>query len=141
MITHFKINSELDLEWNEDPDDDIFIAILATMRHEFGLSACVVANRNHQKDVTNEFRTVGCSTIKHVTQFDVKLETSISSLREGMRVVGLGALGAYLDNKRMARFQHADLRELLDSAIVAVAPEEEQEETESLGCASPSFSS
>ena len=66
------------------------------------------------------------------------METSISSLQEGMRVVRLGALGAYLDIKRTTPFQHADLKRLLDNAIVA-AGVGEQEETESLGYASPSF--
>ena len=55
-----------------------------------------------------------------------------------MRVVGLGALGEYLDIKRTTPFQHADLKRLLDNAIVA-AGVGEQEETESFGYASLGF--
>lgn len=90
MLTYLKVNSGQALEWNEDPEDlSMFVINVATQQHEFGFSTCVAANTKHQRDVNSKFRTGGCSTTKLLTQFDVQLETSLSSLpQEGMRVVG-----------------------------------------------------
>ena len=98
MLTFFKINSEQDLEWEVNPDDlSIFIVIIASVQHEFGLSTYIVANRKHQKAVTSKFNVLflGCSTTKVVSQFDINLQTLISSLKEGMPVAGLNALKAF----------------------------------------------
>ena len=140
MLTFFKINSEQELEWDDNPNDlSIFIVIIASVQHEFGLSTYIVANRKHQKAVTSKFNVLGCSTIKVVSQFDVNLETSISSLKEGMPVVGLNALKAFIEAKRARPFLYADLKRLMEAADTLSPGEQREEETESLGCPSPSF--
>ena len=90
--------------------------IIVSVQHEFGLSAHIVANRKHQKAVTSKFNVLGCSTAKVVSQFDVTLETSISSLKEGMRAVGLNALRAFIEAKRARPFLCADLKQVLVGA-------------------------
>ena len=111
MLTFFKINSEQDLEWDDNPNElSIFIVIIASVQCKFDLSTHIVANRKHQKAVTSEFNVLGCSTTKVVSQFDVDLETLISSLKEGMHVVGLNALKAFIEAKRARPFLCADLK-------------------------------
>ena len=140
MLTFFKINSEQDLEWDDNPNDlSIFVVIIASVQHEFGLSTHTVANRKHQKAVTSKFNVLGCSTIKVVSQFDVNLETSISSLKEGMQVVGLNALKAFIEAKRARPFLYADLKRVMEGAEIAAGINtQEEDETSSLGCATPS---
>ena len=138
MLTFFKINSEQDLlEWDDNPNDlSIFIVIIASVQHEFGLSTHVVANRKHQKAVTSKFNVLGCSTIKVVSQFDINLETSISSLKEGMPVVGLNALKAFIEAKRARPFLHADLKRVMEGAEIArIISTQEEEGTSGLGYA------
>ena len=137
MLTFFKINSEQDLEWDDNPNDlSIFIVIIASVQHEFGLSTHIVANRKHQKDVTSKFNVLGCSTIKVVSQFDINLETSISSLKEGMHVVGLNALRVFIEAKRARPFLYADLKRVMEAAEIAVGINKQgEDETSSLGCA------
>lgn len=95
MLTYFKVNSELALDWVEDDDLSVFIIVIATVQHEFRMSTYVVCNKKHQwevlfqlftvsyiwefsnifrlssrcNDVTQKFNAVGCSTIKNVTHF------------------------------------------------------------------------
>ena len=137
MLTFFKINSEQDLEWDDNPNDlSIFIVIIASVQHEFGLSTYIVANRKHQKAVTSKFNVLGCSTIKVVSQFDINLETSISSLKEGMHVVGLNALKTFIEAKRARPFLCADLKRVMEGAEIAAGINtQEEDETSSLGCA------
>ena len=136
MLTFFKINSEQALEWNDDPNDlSIFIVIITSVQHEFGLSTYVVANRKHQKAVTSKFYVLGCSTIKVVSQFDITLETSISSLKEGMNVVGLNALKAFIEAKCARPFLYTDLKREMEGAEFAGSIDTEEDETSSLGCA------
>ena len=124
MLSYFKINSEGDLKWDDDPEGGVFVIIIATTQHEFGISNYVCTNTKHQRDVTSRYRTDGCSTVKVLSQFDVKVETSVSSLQEGMRIVGLGALSKYLDIKRTTPFQNADLRRVLEDAITNASARE-----------------
>ena len=52
MLTHFKVNSEQVIEWNEDLNDlTFFIVIIATVEHEFGLSTHIVANELLMKNI------------------------------------------------------------------------------------------
>ena len=72
MLTHFKTCSEQALEWDEDLNDlTVFIVIIATVKHEFGLGTHVVSNRR-QKAVTSRFCVLGHSTVKVISQFDMK---------------------------------------------------------------------
>ena len=127
MLTFFKINSEQDSEWDDNPNDlSIFIVIIASVQHEFGLSTHIVAN--HQKAVTSKLNVLGCSTAKVVSQFDTNLETSISSLKEGMLVVGLNALKAFIEAKRARPFLRADLKRVMEGAEIAMITSTEEEE-------------
>ena len=140
MLTFFKINSEQDLEWDDNPNDlSIFIVIIASVQHKFGLSTYIVANTKHQKDVTSKFNFLGCSNIKVVSQFDANLETSISSLKEGMHVVGLNALRAFIEAKRARPFLYADLKRVMEAAEIARITYTQEKETEGLGWPSPTF--
>ena len=124
MLTYFKVNSEQALEWNEDLNDlTFFIVIIATVEHEFGLSTHIVANRKHQKDVTSRFSVLGCSTIKVVSQFDIKTETGITCLKEGMPVV-------FIEAKRATPFRHADLKWVMEGAEIARITNAQEEEPE-----------
>ena len=135
MSTFFKINSEQDLEWDDNPNDlSVFVVIIASVQHEFGLSTYIVANKKHQKAVTSKFNVLGCSTIKVVSQFDINLETSISSLKEGMLVVGLNALKAFIEAKRARPFLYADLKRVMEGAEIArITSTQEEEGTSVLG--------
>ena len=141
MLTYFKINSEQALEWDEDLNDlTIFIVIIATVEHEFGLSTCIVANRKHQKAVTSKFNVLACSTMKVVSQFDINLETSISSLKEGMHVVGLNTLKAFIEAKHARPFLCADVKRVMEGAeITRITNAQEEEGTSGLGHATLSL--
>ena len=131
MLTRFKVNSEQALEWNEDLNDlTFFIVIIATVEHEFGLSTYIVANRKHQKDVTSRFSVLSCSTIKVVSQFDIKTETGITCLKEGMPVVGLNALREFIEAKRATPFRYADLKRVMEGAEIARITNTQEEEPE-----------
>ena len=111
MLTFFKINSEQQLEWNNDPQDlCIFIVIIAIVEHEFGVSTYLLCNRKQQRIVSSKFNVLGLSTVKVASQFDIKTETGVESLKEGMPVIGLNALRAFLEAKRKRPFVHADLK-------------------------------
>ena len=45
MLSYFKINSERDLEWKEDLDDGVFIVIVTTVVHDFGIGTYLLCNR------------------------------------------------------------------------------------------------
>ena len=140
MLTYFKINSEQALEWDEDLNDlTIFIVIITTVEHEFGLSTCAVSNRR-QKAVTSRFCVLGCSTTKVVSQFDIKTKTGVTCLKEGMPVVGLNALKAFIEAKRARPFLYANLKQVMEGAEIAriTNAQEEEEGTSGLGHATPS---
>lgn len=45
MLTYFRIDSEEQLEWIDDPQDLlIFIVVIATVQHEFGISTYLLSN-------------------------------------------------------------------------------------------------
>jgi len=71
----------------------------------------------HQYTETR-FNVLGCSTIKVVSQFDI-LETSISSLKEEMHVVGLNALRAFIEAKRARPFLYVVLKRVMEAAEIA----------------------
>ena len=133
MLTYFKINSEQALEWDEDLNDlTVFIVIIATVEHEFGFSTYIVSNRR-QKGVASRFSVLRYSTIKVISQFDIKTETGITCLKEGMPVVvGLNALKAFIEAKRDRPFTYAGLKQVLE----AIENQEEEGKEESLGCPS-----
>ena len=130
MLTFFKINSEQQLEWNNDPQDlCTFVVIITAVEHEFGVSTYLLFNRKQQKIVSSKFNVVGLSTIKVTSQFDIKTETGVDRLKEGMPIIGLNALQAFLEAKRKRPFVCADLKRISEAAG------EQWEETSSLGYA------
>ena len=139
MFTFFKINSEQQLEWDHDPQDlCTFIVIVTAVEHQLGWSTYVLSNRKHQKEITKKYSTVGHSTIRVASQFDVALETSVSCLSAGMSVIGFNALKTFLEAKRDRPFAHAGLKQVLEAIEKPTsAPNMDQEEIESLGYASP----
>ena len=122
MLTYFKINSEQALEWDEDSNDDlsIFIVIVAVVNHEFGVSTFVLSNRKQQSVVSSKFKVLGLSTVSVVSQFDIKTETGVGSLREGMWVTGLNGLRAFIEAKRSQPFMCADLKRVMTAAEIAI---------------------
>ena len=139
MLTFFKINSEQPLEWNDDEDHSTFIVVVTVVEHEFGVSTYLLCNAKNQRVVTSKFDVLGLSTIKVISQFDVRTETGVDSLNEEMvGVTGLNALQAFLEANRKRPFQYADLKRVSDAAVLSLG-EQREEETESLGCPSPSF--
>lgn len=116
MLTFFKINSEQHLEWKEDLDDGAFIVVVATVEHEFGISTYLLCNRKQQSVVSSKLNVVGLTSIRVVSQFDIRTETGVDSLKEGMDVIGLGALRAFLEAKRKRPFMYADLKRVLEAA-------------------------
>ena len=121
MLTYFKINSEQALEWDEDSNDlSIFIVIVAAVHHEFGVSTFVLSNRKQQSAISSKFKVLGLSTVSVVSQFDVKIETGVECLREGMRVIGLNGLRAFIEAKRSRPFMYADLKRVMTAAEITV---------------------
>ena len=110
MLTYFKINSEQHLEWEDDHQDlCTFIVVIARVEHEFGVSTYLLCNRK-QSIVSSKFNVLGLSTIKVVSQFDIKTETGAVSLKEGMPVIGLNSLRAFLEAKHKRPFTCAALK-------------------------------
>ena len=136
MLTFFKINSEQQLEWDHDPQDlTTFVVIIKVIPCQSGsYGTYVLSNQKHQKEITKRYFTVGRSTIKLLSQFDVALETSISCLSGKMIVIGQEALKAFLEASGQP-FTHAGLKQVLETAIENRASN--QEEEDSLGCTSP----
>mmetsp|Transcript_26237 Transcript_26237/g.40242 ORF Transcript_26237/g.40242 Transcript_26237/m.40242 type:complete len:136 (+) Transcript_26237:2164-2571(+) len=119
MLTFFKINSEQQLEWNNDPQDpDVFIVIIATVDHEFSISTYLLCNKKQQSVVTSKYGVSGLSTIKVISQFDIKTETGVTSLDRGMAIIGLNALRVFLNVNRKRPFLYADLQRVLEAADV-----------------------
>lgn len=125
--------------WNggDTTNDSIFIAIVASAQHEFGVSTHILTNGKQQKAVTSKFNVPGCSTVKVVSQFDTFLETSVSSMKEGMTVAGLTAVNAFVEAKCNMPFLCADLKRVMEAAEVAAITKTEEEETCGLGCPAP----
>ena len=83
MLAFFKINSEQQLEWNNDPQDlCTFIVIISVVEHEFGVSTCLPCNRKQHRIVSSKFNVLGLSTVKVASQFDIKTETGVNSLKK-----------------------------------------------------------
>lgn len=137
MITFCGINCELDpMDWIEDENDlSLFVMVTATTRHELGRSTHIAGNKKHQAAITARFGVVGCFTMKCVSQFDMMIETSMSSLNPEMKVIGLRGLSACLNARRLIPFHLAGLKAIEDCNISAAAgaPTQEEEEEDTLG--------
>ena len=132
MLTFFKVNSEQPLTWCDDPLDLFtFIVIVTVIEHEFGVSTYLVGNSKLQSIVASKNDVLGLFTVIVVSQFDVKTETGVEHLQEGMSVIGLNALNAFLDANRKQPFLHAELKRISEAAT-AVQRETEQEKAPDL---------
>ena len=80
---------------------------------------------------------IGNSTTKVVSQFDVMIETSVSSLHREMRVIGVRGLAAHSDAKRIPPFQLSELRRILDHNTTEETTAQEEKGEEGPGHASP----
>lgn len=113
MLTFWKINSETIPEWNDEPNDLTFAVVLTEMETVHGVSTCFLSNRKDRRAVLSKHDVVGHSTLKIMSQFDVKTETGVSSLKEGMEVVNSNALRAFIDAKRARPFASAGWERVL----------------------------
>ena len=88
-MPYFKINHERELDW-EDDDDDLttFIIVAVEREMEFGFSAYIYSNGKQRSVIPNECTAIGYSTLNTVSQFDVKIETGVTCLKEGMKILG-----------------------------------------------------
>ena len=147
MLTFYKINHECELDWIDDPDDlSTFIVIVHVRATEFGFSTYIYTNRKQWKAVLNKFNGIGHFTLNVTSQFDVKLESGITCLKEGMVILGKNALRTFLEANSHRCFAHANLERILTHADALNLNEqqeetnEQQEEMHSLGYPSPSSS-
>ena len=117
--------------WDEDSNDlSIFIVIVAAVYHEFGVSTFVLSNKKQQSAISSKFKVLGLSTVSIVSQFDVKTETGVEGLREGMRVIGLNGLQVFIEAKRSRPFMYADLKRVMTAAEITSVMTAEQGECE-----------
>ena len=100
------------------------LKIIAVVEHEFFVSTYLLCNRKQQRILSSKFQVLGLSTIKVISQFDMKTETGVASLKEVMAVIGLNALRAFLDAKRKRPFVYADLNRISEAADEVTLQEE-----------------
>ena len=89
------------------------------LRHDellFGISTYLLCNNKRQKVVSSKFDVLGLHTVKAMSQFDIKTETGVDSLKEGMPVIGLNALRAFLEANRKRPFQYTGLKQISETA-------------------------
>lgn len=97
-MPHFKINHENELEWNDDDNDPTtFIVITAQLEKEFGYGTFVCTNRKIVSAISKKFKTIGHFSCRNISQFDIKIDTGITHLKEGMKIIGKNALRTFLD--------------------------------------------
>ena len=136
LITFWKINHVSELEWCDDNDASAFIVIVAVREHEFGTSTYLLSNRKQKKVTLNKFNVLGHFSSKIMSQFDVKTESGVIFLKEGMEITGRGASRTFLYSHSHEPFACAELERVLAAAGVA-NPQEQEEETSSLGSPGP----
>lgn len=93
MLNFWRINSEQELVWRHNPLDLFtFVIVVATIKQTLGFSTYVICNRKQQNVVSSKINSEGLFTVNRLSQFDVKTETGVEGLQNGMAVIGLGAL-------------------------------------------------
>lgn len=125
MLTFWKLNHEQTLQWTDDSDDlSTFIVVVAEKATEFGLSTYLCSNRDARKAILNRCVLLGHHTLHPISQFDTRLESGVSGLQEGMRVVGLNALRTFLDVHCHRSFTHSSLKRVLACTEVGAEKQE-----------------
>ena len=118
MLTFWKLNHEQTLQWEVDGDEDLstFIIIVSEKATDFGLSTYLYSNRKARKAILNKCVLVGRHTLHPISQFDARLESGVTSLKEGMPIIGKNALRAFLEANSHRSFTHALLERVLTHA-------------------------
>ena len=121
----WKINHERELDWIGDPDDfSTFIVIVAVKATEFGFSTYLCTNGKQRKVVLNKYNVIGRSTLRPISQFDVRTELGITCLKEGMLIMNRNALRTFIETNSHRSFTHANLEQILTAAEVSSLDEE-----------------
>ena len=117
MITkmYFKINHKSQLDWKGNTT--IFFIVLHEKDSAVGASTCVYTNANKQGTVSCQFSTIGHSTVNQITEFDLHLETGLTSLSPSMSLIGEAALRSHLDANELHPLTHGPLYEILSHSI------------------------
>ena len=127
-MTFWKINHEQTLQWVDDGDDiSTFIIVVAEKATDWGLSAHLCSNRSARKAILNKCVLVGHHTLHPISQFDTRLESGVSSLKEGMTVTGRNALRAFLEVNSHRSFTHALLERVMTHADMSSLDEDRKE--------------
>ena len=119
----------MELSWNEDDLEDrfTFVVVMAVRVLERGVSTCALCNRKSPNPVKKKCSVLGHSTITLVSQFDIVTETGIECSEKDMRIVGIGALRAFLDGRSHQPFSCWNLHESLEATelkCLTAQPEE-----------------
>ena len=137
-MPYFKINHERELDWVDDDNDLFAFIVVAVVREtEFGFSTYVHSNTKRSSAISKKYEVVGHATINNISQFDVKIETGITCLMEGMKIVGTGALRTFLNINSHRPLMCLNLAQMLSAAEVANLDANVDETTSSLGYPSP----
>ena len=124
--THFKINHEHELDWVEDENDEndlfTFIVLAIARVTEFGCSSYVYSNRKGRSATLNKCNVIGHSTLKPISQFDIKIETGVTCLTEGIKTTGSHALRGFLCANSHPPLACMNLAQILSAADIASLP-------------------
>ena len=96
-MPYFKITHEQQLDWDDNDELSTFIMVAAEHCMTFGHVTYAHSNRKTQSAIKSKFNAVGHHTVRCISQFEMKVESGIKHLKEGMRIVGLKALITFLD--------------------------------------------
>ena len=97
-MPYFKINHEHKLDWNDDDNDfTTFIIVAVELETVLGFSTYVHSNMKQRNAILSKCNVIGHSTLNPTSQFDVKIETGVTCLKEGMKILGKKALRTFLD--------------------------------------------
>ena len=136
VMPYFKINHERELDWNDDDNNlTTFIIVAVERETEFGFSTYVCSNRKQQSAILKKYNVIGHSTVNTVSQFDVKIATGVTCLKEGMKIEGTNALRTFLEINSHRPLACMNLVQMLSAVDVANLNQEET--TSSLGYPPP----
>lgn len=129
-MPYYKINHERELDWNDDNNDlSTFIVVAAERETEFGCSTYVYSNRKHQSAIQFKFNVIGHHSVRAISQFDMKIESGVTYLKEGMKIIGAKALRMFLEANSHRPLACMNLVQILEAVDVTNL----QEETSSPG--------
>lgn len=131
MLTFWKLNHVQTLDWNDNGNDiAVWIVIVATKATEFRFSTFICTNSKQRKVVLSKCITAERLTLHTSSQFDVRLESGQTCLREGMSVIGKNALRTFLEAQEHCSFSYASLDQVLTHTDTVNLNEQSETETE-----------